>query len=128
MLMTLMSTCKPCLEKSSKGSNKIYKLFAKILCNSYFRKYLKTRCRWFQGRNLSWGSTSTNLDAHKWFYRRRVWRGRSCNAKENKVNHYENSVAGIFPIFWVSFVLMVFRWKGGSSCGCYVLERLLDVR
>ena len=58
---TLMTTCKP--EKPSKGSNKIYQLFARIPHNSYFEKYLKIWCQGFPGRNLLWGSTSANLDA-----------------------------------------------------------------
>ena len=58
------------------------------------------------------------------------WRDKSCNgtAKETKVNHCENSTIDICTIFWVSFILMVLRWTRVSSCGCYVLERWLDIR
>ena len=58
-----MTICKPCLEKSSNDSNKIYQLFARIPYNSYFQKYLKIWYQWLQERHLSWGSTSANLDA-----------------------------------------------------------------
>ena len=58
-----VTLCKPCLEKSSNDSNKIYQLFARIPYNSYFQKYLKIWYQWLQGRHLSWGSTSANLDA-----------------------------------------------------------------
>ena len=63
LITTLMTIRKPCLEKSSKDSNKVCQLFAKIPYNSYFGKYLKIWSQWFQGRHLSWGSTSANLDA-----------------------------------------------------------------
>ena len=58
-----VTICKPCLEKSSNDSNKIYQLFARIPYNSYFRIYLKILYRWIQARHLSWGSTSGNLHA-----------------------------------------------------------------
>ena len=41
LITRLMAICKPCLEKSSKGSSKIYQLFARIPYDSYFGKYLK---------------------------------------------------------------------------------------
>ena len=63
LIFTLMTICKPRLEKSSKNSNKAYQLFVRISFNSYFGKYLKIWCQWFQGRHLSWVSTSENLDA-----------------------------------------------------------------
>ena len=58
-----VTICKPCLEKSSNDSNKIYQLFARIPYNSYFQKYLKIWYQWLQVRHLTWGSTSANLDA-----------------------------------------------------------------
>ena len=62
LITTLMTIFKPCLEKSSDDSNKIYQLFARIPYNSYFRKYLKIWYQWLQGRHLSWSSTPANLD------------------------------------------------------------------
>ena len=41
LLTRLMTICKPCLEKSSKDSNKIYQIFERIPYNSYLGKYLK---------------------------------------------------------------------------------------
>ena len=58
---TLKIICKPCLEKPSKDLNKIFELFARIPRTSYFAKYLKIWCQWFQGKHLSCGSISTNL-------------------------------------------------------------------
>ena len=164
-----MTICKSCLEKSLKDSNKVYRSFARIPYNNYFGKYLKIWYQWFQGRHLSWGCTSANLDAvsqrlfqknsttaffwslpnfftidiksNFWWVAQKIfskkvkqllqrrsggqtatteeeWRDKSCNGtvKESKVNHYEN------------FVLIVFRWTGISSCGCYVLKKWLDIR
>ena len=51
-----MTICQPCLEKSSKDSNSIYLLFARI-------KTVKIWYRWFQGRPLWWSTTSAHLDA-----------------------------------------------------------------
>ena len=62
-ITTLITICRPCLEKSSKDSNKIYQLFAKIPYNSYFQKHLKVWYQWFEGRHLLWGFISANLDA-----------------------------------------------------------------
>ena len=62
-ITTLITICRPCLEKSSKDSNKIYQLFAKIPYNSCFQKHLKVWYQWFEGRHLLWGFISANLDA-----------------------------------------------------------------
>ena len=62
-ITTLLNLSKPCLEKYSKDSNKTYQLFVRIPYNSYFGKYLKKWYSWLQGRHLSWGSTSVNLNA-----------------------------------------------------------------
>ena len=48
---SMMTICKPWLEKSSEDSNKIYQLFERIPYKSYFRKYLKIWYQWFQGRS-----------------------------------------------------------------------------
>ena len=43
------------------------------------------------------------------------WRmDRSCNgtAKENKMNLSEKSTVDIFTIFCLTFVLVIFRWRG----------------
>ena len=63
LLTTFITIRKPCLEKSSNDSNKIYQWFARIPYNSYFGKYLKIWYQGLQGRHLSWSSTSANLDA-----------------------------------------------------------------
>ena len=63
LITTLMTTCEPYLEKSSKHSTKIYLLFSGISYNSYFRKYHKIQYQWFQRRHSLWGSTSGNLEA-----------------------------------------------------------------
>ena len=55
---TTMLTNTPCLEKSSKDSNKIYQLFARI-------PYDNTSIWWFQESQLLWVSTSANLDPAK---------------------------------------------------------------
>ena len=62
-IITLMTICRPCLEKSSKDSNKIYQLFAKIPYNSSVQKHLKIWYQRFEGRLLLWGFNSANLDA-----------------------------------------------------------------
>ena len=81
-----MFICKPCLEKSSKDSNKIYQLFASIPFNSYFWKNPKIWYQLFQGRHSSWSSTSANLDA-----------------VSQQLFHKENSTAVLFFAVWRIF-------------------------
>ena len=152
---SMMTICKPWLEKSSEDSNKIYQLFERIPYESYFRKYLKIWYQWFQGRSqivgfhfnkfgcckpttfpkvlhhgyfLEFGEFFQNWHKEQFFFfflsrflstgtTEEGWRDRSCYGTAKEVNHYGNSTVEIFTIFWVSFILIVFRCTRVSSCG-----------
>ena len=98
-----MTICKPCLEKSSNDSNKIYQLCARIPYNSYFRKYLKLWYQWLhQGRHISWGSTSANLDALSY-------------------QLFQKSSTTV--LFWVRRIFFRIDKK---NCSCWVVQKILS--
>ena len=59
----VVTICKPCLEKSSNDSNKIYQLFTRIPYNSYFQKILQNMMSVTPSKTLILDSTSAKFDA-----------------------------------------------------------------